>query len=96
MANNAFNLATGYSPFFLNFGDHPLVPSIFTHGGGVLSQLEAVQIIVDRMKTALEEAQADLIVAKILAKSQVEDSRYDERFEIRDEVILSIHNISVN
>ena len=42
IANNAVNVATGYSPFFLNFGDHPLVPSVFVHGGGVSSQVEAV------------------------------------------------------
>ena len=34
-ANNAVNAATGYSPFFFNFGDHHLVPSVFMHGGGV-------------------------------------------------------------
>ena len=55
-ANNTVNVATGYSPFFLNSGDHPLVPSVFMHGGGVSSQVEAVQTMVDRMKTALEEA----------------------------------------
>ena len=55
-ANNAINMATGYSPFYLNFGDHPLVPSVLMHGGGVSSKCEAVQTMVDRMKTALEEA----------------------------------------
>ena len=62
-ANNALNMVTGYSPFFLNFGDHPLVPSIFMYGGGVSSQVEAMQTMVDQMKTALEEAQANLTVA---------------------------------
>ena len=55
-ANNAVNVATGHTPFFLNSGDHPLVPSVFLHGKGVSSQTEAVHIMVDRMKTALEEA----------------------------------------
>ena len=40
-ANNAVNMATGYNPFFLNSGDHPLVPSVFMYGGGVSSQVEA-------------------------------------------------------
>ena len=34
-ANNAVNVATGYSPFYLNTGDHPLVPSALMHGAGV-------------------------------------------------------------
>ena len=95
-ANNVVNVATRYSPFFLNFGDHPLVPSIFMHGGGVSSQVEAVQPMVDRMKTALEEAQANLTIAQSQAKSQVDRSRRDEKFEVGDEVVLSTRHISVN
>ena len=95
-ANNVVNVATGYSPFFLNFGDHPLVPSVYMHGRGVSSQVEAVQTMVDRMKTALEEAQANLTVAQSRAKSQVDRSRRDETFEVGDEVVLSTCHISVN
>ena len=68
-ANNAVNVAMGYSPFYLNSGDHPLVPSVLRHGGDVLSKIEAVQTMVDRMKTALEEAQANLTVTQSRAKS---------------------------
>ena len=68
-ANNTVNVATGYSPFFLNSGDHPLVPSVFMHGGGVLSQVETVQTMVNRMKTALEETQANLTIAQSWVKS---------------------------
>ena len=95
-ANNTVNVATGYSPFFLNSGDHPLVPSIFMHSGGVSRQVEAVQTMVDRMKTALEEAQAHLTVAQSWAKSQVDHLRHDEKFEVGDEVVLSTRHISVN
>ena len=95
-SNNAINVATGYSPFFLNSGDHPLVPSVFMHGGGVSSQVEAVQTMVDRMKTALEEAQVNLTVAQSRAKSQVDRSRRNEEFEVGDEVVLSTRPISVN
>ena len=68
-ANNAVNMAMGYSPFYLNSGDHPLVPSVLMHGGGVSSKIEAMQTMVDQMKTALEEAQANLTVAQSRAKS---------------------------
>ena len=68
-ANNAVNVATGYSPFYLNSGDHPMVPLVLMHGGGVSSKIEAVQTMVDRMKTALEEAQANLTVGQSRAKS---------------------------
>ena len=94
-ANNTVNVATGYNPFFLNSGDHPLVPSIFMHGGGLSSQVEAVQMMVDQMKTALEEAQANLTVAQSWAKSQVDRSRRDAKFEVGDGVVLSTRNIRV-
>ena len=95
-ANNAVNVATGYSLFYLNSGDHPLVPSVLMHGGGVSSTIEAAQTTVGQMKTALEEAQANLIVAQSWAKSQVDCSRCDETFEVGNEVVLSVSNISVN
>ena len=43
VANNAVNVAIGYTPFFLNFGDHPIVPSILLHNRDVSSHVEVVQ-----------------------------------------------------
>ena len=96
LANNAVNVPTRYSPFFLNSGDQPLVPSILMHGGGVSSQIEVVQTMVDWMKAALDEAQTNLTIAQSQAKSQVDHSRCDEKFEVGDEVVLSTRNISMN
>ena len=45
-ANNVVNVGVGYSPFYLNSGDHPLVPSVLMHGRGVSSKIEAVQTMV--------------------------------------------------
>ena len=96
VGNNAVNVGTGYSPFYLNSGDHPLVSSVLMHGRGVSSKIEVVQTMVDRMKTALEEAQANLTIVQSQAKSQVDHSRHDETFKVGDEVVLSTHNIRVN
>ena len=52
--------------------------------------------MVDRMKIALEEAQANLTIAQSQAKSQVNRSRHDGTFEVGDEVVLSMRNISMN
>ena len=68
----------------------------FSCTAGVSSQVEAVQTMVDRMKTALEEAQANLTVAQSRAKSQVDRLRRDEKFEVGDEVVLSTCHISIN
>ena len=47
VAHNAVNVATGYSPFYLNSGDHLLVPSVLMHGGGVSSKIEVVHTPTD-------------------------------------------------
>ena len=66
------------------------------HGEGVLSQIKAMQTMVYKMKTALEEAQANLTVAQSRGKSQVDHLRCDEKFEVGDKVVLSTHNVHVN
>ena len=62
--NNAINVSIGYNPFYLNSRNHPLVPSILMHGGVVMSKIKTVQTMVDQMKTALEEVQANLTIAQ--------------------------------
>ena len=93
---NAINISTGESSFFLNFGDHHIVPLVFMHSGVMSGQLEVVQTMVDRMKTALDEVQANLRVTQRRAKSQVDCLRRDEKFELGDEAGLSTCNISMN
>ena len=94
-ANNAVNVATGHSPFFLNSGDHPNVPTSFLQGGES-SPVEAVQVMVDRMKMALEEAQANLTVAQNRAREYANRTRRDETSELGQEVVLSTRNLRVD
>ena len=95
-ANNAVNVATGYSLFYLNSGNHPIVPSIVLRGGDVSSHVEAVQTMVGRMKTALEEAQANLSVVANRPKAYADASRRAEAFEVGDEVVLATRHLRVN
>ena len=52
--------------------------------------------MVDWMKTALEEAQANLSVAANRAKAYADASRCEEKYEIGDEVILATRHLRVN
>ena len=76
--NNIVNVATSHTPFFLNSSDHPIVPLILLHGRDVSSHVEVVQTMVDQMKIALEEAQANLSVAANWAKAHADASRHEE------------------
>ena len=93
--NNAVNVATGYSPFFLNSGDHPILPATLLQGHGT-SQVEAVQLMVERMKAALEEAQSNLAHAQCRAQFQANKSRRDESYKVGDEVLLATRNLSID
>ena len=94
-ANNAVNSSTGYSPFYLHSGDHPILPS-WILGGTTSSNLEAMKEMTDRMKTALEEAQANMSHAQRQASTQANKSRRDEAFAIGDEVVLSTRYLNVD
>ena len=94
-ANNDVNVAIGYTPFFLNSGDHPIVPSILLHGRDVSSHVEAVQTMVDWMKTALEEAQANLSVAANRAKAYANTLQREEKYEVGDEVVLATRYLAL-
>ena len=82
--------------FFLNFGDHPIVLSILLHGRDVSSHVEAVQTMVDRMKTTLEEAQANLSVAANRAKAYVDASQREEKYKVDNEVVLATRHLCIN
>ena len=94
-ANNAVHVSTGYSAFYLNSGDHPRVP-ISLLREGVSSQLEAVQEMVNRMETTLEEAQANLALAQNRAREYANRSCHAETFEVGREVVLSTRNLRVD
>ena len=96
VANNAVNVPTAYTPFFLNSGDHPIVLSILLHCRDVSSHIEVVQTMVDRMKTALEEAQVNLSIAVNWGKAYANVSRREEKYEVGNEVVLAMRHLRIN
>ena len=57
---------------------------------------QSLWALVDRMKTALEEVEANLTIAQNQAKAYAGKLRWSEIFCERDEVVLSTCNLSVN
>ena len=90
-ANNAVNVSTGYSPFFLNTGGNPVLP------GNMLlppsTSNEAVNEAISRMKVALEDAKTNLVGAQARVKQQVDRTRRSETFREGDKVYLSTRNL---
>ena len=52
--------------------------------------------MVKRMKTALEEAQANLAHAQSRARFQANKSRREESYQVEDKVLLATHNLRID
>ena len=92
--NNAISISTGFTPFYLNTGAHPTTLVSMMHGGASKgSQNEAVKETLERMKTALAEAQTNLEHAQCRMANVVNCSRRSEQYNIGDEVVLSTMNL---
>ena len=61
--NNAVNVSTKYSPFYLNQGSHPLVPNTLLAKGTPKISNGAVKEALERMTTALVDAQSNFTMA---------------------------------
>ena len=64
MANNAINVSTRYSPFYLIQGNHPLEPNTLLAKGEPKVSNEVVKKALEQMKTALIDAQFNLTTAQ--------------------------------
>ena len=62
-ANNAINVSTGYTPFFLNSGENPTLPEHLVISPGSTSN-QAVKEAISRMKEALNDAKGNLAKAQ--------------------------------
>ncbi len=90
-ANNSVSVSTGYTPFFLNTGDHPALPDSLLVPP--TTSVEAVNETISRMKVAMEDAKTHLVAAQKRAKQQVDKSRRSENFVEGDQVYLSTRNL---
>ena len=61
-ANNSVSSSTGYSPFYLNCGEDPEVPTSLIPGKS--QTLPAVTESLNRMKVALDDARTNMTVAQ--------------------------------
>ena len=83
-ANNTISVSTGFSPFYLNAGIHPILPTSLMTGGLPKTMNEAVQITLERMKMALVEAQTNLVLAQKRMATAVNRSHRSVEYTIGD------------
>ena len=91
--NNAITVSTGYSPFYLNQGSHPLAPNTLLAKGKPKVSIEAIKEALEWMKTALVDAKSNLTVAQQWMKRAVDKKRGIEEYKIGNKVVVSITNL---
>jgi len=91
--NNSPSASSGQSPFYLNYGFHPLTPA--TLGLRKLSRAnnQAAQDFWDRMQTDLSAAKDLLEQAQERQARYANTKRADAEFAVGDQVLLSTANL---
>ena len=90
--NSLPNSSTGYSPFFLNYGYHPVMPVELLKGDEEV-QVEAVENFVDRVQNEWKQARKNL-----LHSVQTQQRYYNQRhrsveYSVGDLILLSTKNL---
>ena len=90
--NSLPNSSTGYSPFFLNYGYHPVMPVELLKGDEEV-QIEAVENFVDRVQNEWKQARKNL-----LHSVQTQQRYYNQRhrsveYSVGDLILLSTKNL---
>ena len=94
VANNAVNVSMGYSPFYLNSGQSPpCAKYIIGSKGEPKVSNEAVKAALERMKTALVDAESNLTTTQQRMKRAVDKKSRTKEYKIGEEVVLSTANL---
>jgi len=91
--NNAVNASTGYSPFFLNTGQHPGLPAALLSTPD--SSVPTVDAFLSEQVTTLILAQDALQRAQDHQEEQANKRRRDHKFKVGDQVLLRATNITI-
>ena len=95
--NTARHTSTGETPFFLNYGRHPIVPSRLI--GDALSpavkKVPALAEFITGLQAAVAEAKSTLQKAQDRQKKAADRRRQDQRYAVGDRVLLSTANLPV-
>ena len=86
--NNSTQASTGFSPFYLNSGQHPLTPvSMLNADSG--DTVPSVHQFLARLDATLHQTRANILKAQQQQAAQADRHRRSLRFEVGDEVLLS-------
>ena len=91
--NNSYHASTKYTPFYLNYGMHPITP--ITVDTLKLSKVPAAAQWSQDLQTTLSNAKKILQLAKDTQKAYADAKRNDITFNIGDMVLLNTKNLNL-
>ena len=92
--NNTPSIATGYTPFYLNYGYHPCTPAELIRDVDTTFH-EGVNIFVSRMQKIFNKAHQYLCRAQERQKNYADQRRREQVFHTGDQVLLSMENLQL-
>jgi hypothetical protein len=104
--NNSVHASTGYTPFFLNSGQHPLNPLLVgatrqegdrgsRRASTSKNKLPAIDVFVKNVHEALHQAKVQLMKARDRQKSYADQTRREMDFSVGDKVLLRTLNLKL-
>jgi len=92
--NNTVNKATGFSPFYLNYGFHPRTPATMLAAQESTSSVPNATHFVETLHDNLTKAVAHLGKAQAQQVTYPDRRRIHVEFEVGDKVLLSTQNLN--
>ena len=93
--NNSVHASTGYSPHFLNYGQHANVPASLLFGSGNAAPAD-VDEFVSQLDLLTKRAVANLKLAQASQKKYADQHRREVIFKPGDLVLLAARNVSLD
>jgi hypothetical protein len=91
--NNSVQASTGFSPFFLNSGQHPNLPIVEAVRDADASTNPTANEMLQGMTQALQQARDNLLVAQNRQQQYANEHRREKVFDEGDMVLLSTANL---
>ncbi|KAJ9520421.1 hypothetical protein QJQ45_000182 [Haematococcus lacustris] len=93
--NSSEHVGTGFTPFYLNCGQHPTTPSALLLPPPTLVPSQAAEDFVTSMRNNLTAARSALQRSIDTQKLHADQHRRHEEFEVGDVVLLSCANLNL-